>query len=120
MGKNKNNSLSWEAFQALGNPENVENNTDKESVKDDSGLYSQYTVRIWLDKKHRRGKKATIIKGIEIDEIKLKSLCKELKAMCGVGGSAKEGEIIIQGDQRQRVLKVLHEKGYTNTKIAGG
>jgi len=120
MGRNKNTSLSWDAFQALGNPQNIEENTNNEIVKDDPDQSGQFAIRIWLDKKHRKGKKATIIKGIEEDDVKLKALCKELKTMCGVGGSVKDGEIIIQGDQRQRVLKLLHDKGYTNSMLAGG
>lgn len=76
-------------------------------------------LRIWLDRKHRGGKTATIIKGFTGSENDLKDLAKSLKQYCGVGGNSKDGEIIIQGDQRDKVLKWFLEHGYRQTKMAG-
>jgi len=76
-------------------------------------------LRIWLDKKHRGGKVASVVKGFVGNEDDLKDLAKILKTKCGVGGSAKEGEIIIQGDHRDKILKILSDQGY-KAKKAGG
>ena len=76
-------------------------------------------LRIWLDRKHRGGKTATIIKGFEGTTDDMNSLARMLKQHCGVGGNAKDEEIIIQGDQRNKVLKWLLDNGYSRTKLAG-
>jgi len=76
-------------------------------------------LRVWLDKKHRGGKTASVIKGFVGIEEDLKDLAKILKSKCGVGGSAKDGEIIIQGDHRDKIMKILADKGY-KAKKAGG
>lgn len=69
-------------------------------------------LRVWLDRKHRAGKVATLIKGFIGREEDLQTLAKLLKTRCGVGGSAKEGEILIQGDHRDRVVEILLKEGY--------
>jgi len=76
-------------------------------------------LKVWLDKKQRAGKIATLITGFEGDESGLIELCKMLKNKCGVGGSAKDGEMIIQGDHRDKVIALLTGAGY-NAKKAGG
>jgi translation initiation factor 1 len=80
---------------------------------------SKQNLRVWLDRNHRGGKTVTLIKGFVGSEEDLKELAKELKNRCGVGGSAKDGEIIIQGAHRERVLEILLAKGY-RAKAAGG
>ncbi len=98
-------------------------NIDPESVKNESAEIEQditdtqnqvckQRLDIMLDKRNRNGKKVTLIVNFEGSEEALKSLAKELKQHCGVGGSARGGEILIQGDFREKILAFLKNKGY--------
>ena len=77
---------------------------------------NQQKLRVSMEKKGRGGKTVTRIRGFIGTEEDLKELGKLLKTKCGVGGSVKDEEIIIQGDFKQRIIELLRAEGYTQTK----
>ena len=74
---------------------------------------AQQKLRVWLDKKMRAGKVVTLVNGFRGSSSDLESLGKKLKSFCGAGGSVKDGEIIVQGDHREKVLAFLRKAGYS-------
>lgn len=74
-------------------------------------------LRVELDKRNRKGKSVTLITGFVGTSDDLKDLEKLLKVKCGVGGSSRDGEILIQGDFRKKILELLHNEGYVKARI---
>ncbi|MBW3519682.1 translation initiation factor [Flavobacterium sp. NKUCC04_CG] len=91
-----------------------ESNEEKTPLK-----ANEQRLEAHLDKKNRGGKVATLIKGFQGSDEDLKSLAKQLKTLCGVGGSAKDGEIIIQGNFRDKIMEFLSKQGYKIKRVGG-
>lgn len=95
-------------------------NPDFQYVTEDEPVESlpkeRQVLRVTMEKKGRGGKTATVVRGFTAPDTELEALARLLKTRCGVGGSAKDGEIIIQGDLKQKVIDLLKAEGYTQTK----
>ena len=76
----------------------------------------QQKLRVQMEKNHRGGKTVTLVKNFVGTEDDLKELGKLLKTKCGVGGSCKDGEVLVQGDFKEKVIELLKKEGYTQTK----
>ncbi len=116
MSKQKNNDQFGFVFST--NPDFKFQPAEDEPIEDLPN--DKQPLRILLDRKQRKGKEVTLITGFEGSEDSLQALAKTLKTKCGVGGSAKDGEILLQGDHRDKVLKYLLDNGYSKTKKSGG
>ena len=109
--KNKK-KLSFYSTNPDFKPENLTNPDDfKIEPKNQS-------LEVWIDK-HRAGKTAVIIKNFIGSKEELKNLAKKLKTHCGVGGSVKNNEIIIQGNVREKIMDLLEKDGYKFTRVGG-
>jgi translation initiation factor 1 len=77
---------------------------------------AQQKLKVRLETKHRGGKAVTLVEGFNGTTEDMEDLGKKLKNFCGTGGSAKDGEIIVQGDQREKVMQWLIKNGYKQSK----
>lgn len=91
----------------------------KETQSTDKTPEGDGIVRLHRESKGRGGKGVTLVKGLLLTSDALKTLAKELKQVCGTGGTVKDGVIEIQGEQRDKLKPVLEKKGFT-VKISGG
>ena len=90
--------------------------SDDSQEESDTLPKNQQKLRLNMERAGRGGKTVTLVKGFVGSDKDINALCKLLKQKCGVGGSVKDGEIIIQGDHRQRLIEILKKEGYTQTK----
>ena len=90
--------------------------SDDSQEEADTVPKNQQKLRLNMERAGRGGKTVTLVKGFVGSDKDINALCKLLKQKCGVGGSVKDGEIIIQGDHRQRLIEILKKEGYTQTK----
>ncbi len=79
---------------------------------------AEQLIRIGREAKGRKGKAVTLVSGFDLSEPDIKALARKLKALCGAGGTVKNGAIEIQGDHREQIKQEL-EKGFKNVKLAG-
>lgn len=91
----------------------------QEEKQEETPPPSEQNLRVWLDRRQRAGKQVTLVKGFVGSDDELNELSTLLKRRCGTGGSAKDGEVIIQGDFRDRIVDILTKEGY-RAKKAGG
>jgi translation initiation factor 1 len=112
--KNKSNQSSSSPFVYSTDP-NYQPNIEEEALETLEPALQP--LRVILETKHRAGKTVTIVYGFEGQEEDMNALGKALKNHCGTGGSVKDGEIIIQGDHRQKVFQYLKQKGYSKAKL---
>lgn len=112
MQKKKLHSLSGLVYSTDPNFKLEEEHIDNQETLP----AAQQKLRIVLDKKQRAGKAVTLVTGFIGKEADREDLGKKLKTSCGTGGSVKDSEIIIQGDNRDKVLQWLHKNGYTAAK----
>ena len=89
---------------------------DENNLPQDTLPPVEQRLKVRMETKHRAGKAVTLLEGFLGKDEDLQQLGKQLKNYCGTGGSAKDGEIIIQGDQREKVLQWLIKNGYKNSK----
>jgi len=116
MSKKKNNDAFGFVFST--NPDFQF--TPEEDEQEEDLSPGKQNLKIWIDRKQRKGKEVTLVTGFVGGDDSLKELGKLLKNKCGIGGSVKDGEILLQGNHRDKVLKILLEKGFSKTKKAGG
>lgn len=115
MSKNKIQTGGGFVFST--NPEfDLSNNNEDSTV---TLPPSQQVLRLWLERV-KGGKEATVIKGFVGTENDLSELARTLKNKCATGGNAKDGDIILQGNHRDKVIILLAGLGYKNVKKAGG
>ncbi|HAH56628.1 MAG: translation initiation factor [Lentimicrobium sp.] len=117
MTKSKNKNQYDRGIVYSTNPEfqfNDSQNTEPQTLPP-----PQQNLRVLLDRKLKGGKKATLITGFIGSSADLAALAKQLKNLCAAGGSVTHGEILVQGDFRQKVMDFLLSKGY-KVKLSGG
>lgn len=88
----------------------------EEAPEEETLPKSQQRLRVAIEKKNRGGKTVTVVKGFVGTDSDLKDLGKLLKTKCGVGGAVKDGEILIQGEWRERLVALLKQEGYSDAK----
>jgi len=118
MGRKKDNDWKKRDGVVYSTAENFDYD-ENDSESGETLPPKQQHLKVILDKKSRGGKQVTLVTGFIGNEEDLKSLGKALKTKCGVGGNTKAGEIIIQGDQREKVLEHLIQEGYKAKKSGG-
>ncbi|WP_372773086.1 translation initiation factor [Mangrovibacterium sp.] len=101
------------------NPDTQSEQNEDKQEKTPSIPAGKQTLYVELDKKGRKGKSATLVTGFEGTDDELKELARKLKTQCGVGGSTRDGEILIQGNFRDKIMDILKNEGFKVKRIGG-
>ena len=118
MSKQKKNTFNdFNRVMFSTDPDFVYENHEAEEQETLSN--AQQDLRVMLDRKNRGGKTVTLITGFVGTDADLEKLTKTLKTKCGVGGSAKDGEVILQGDFKEKAFSFLQKEGYKVKKSGG-
>lgn len=105
--------LDWkDKLASAFNVEISQEPAEESVIKEEPALAVKQNLKIMLDKRNRKGKAVTLIVDFVGSDEALEKLAKEIKVQCGAGGSARCGEILIQGDVRNKVHAILTAKGY--------
>lgn len=112
MSKKKLNSFSGLVYSTDPDFKLEEDNVEEQETL----TPAQQKIKVRLETKHRAGKAVTLVDNFTGKDADKEELGKKLKTFCGTGGSVKDGEIIIQGDNRDKVIQWLHKNGYTAAK----
>ncbi len=118
MAKKNLNSLSDLGGFVFSTNEKEDFSSYKEDSNNSLGKSEQY-LEAHFSNKGRGGKTVTLIKGFKGSDAEIKSLAKLLKTKCGVGGSSKDGEIIIQGNYRDKIIEILQKEGFRVKRVGG-
>lgn len=113
MGKNKKKKID------VVYSTNPDFNFDYEEEEMETLEPSEQKLKVLIDRKQRKGKEVTLIEGFVGSAEDLKDLAKMLKQKCGVGGSAKDGVILIQGNHRDKIMDILNNEGYQVKRVGG-
>lgn len=116
MGKNKPNNWKQREGVVYSTNKDFDYNTPGQDETETLSP-SQQQLRVSLDKSGRAGKQVTLVTGFVGSTDDLEALTKLLKTKCGVGGSSKEGQILIQGDMRDKLVTVLTKEGYKAKRV---
>ena len=123
MNQHRDSRVVWNSDQGFVGDKPSKNKRKQQKKKDQplnrSGFPKDGIARVCREKSGRGGKTVTVIYGLPGGAPQRKELLKELKQLCGCGGAEKNGAIEIQGDQRDKILKRMEEKGIL-AKAAGG
>jgi translation initiation factor 1 len=115
MGKKKNKKIKFDGFYSTADSNGPSVNHEEQETLPPH----EQQLEALLEKKGRGGKTAVIVTGFVGSNEDLKDLAKTLKTKCGVGGSARDGEILIQGDVRNKVMDILKEMGFAVKRVGG-
>lgn len=119
MSKKKTNSLEDLGSLVFSTGNSGFSGFDDDDDQEESLAPGDQLLSVHFEKKGRGGKTAVVVKGFEGSDEALKDLAKGLKSHCATGGSVKDGEIIIQGDLRPKVMDYLQKQGYKTKRVGG-